>query len=271
VYLPNEIKYVCAPKIEFRLRKLIFMGSKAIGCYCLKNLIERKEELQIEVVALFTNNRKLNDAHESVVSVAEHENIPVYGSLLDLEKHTDVDFIVSVQYHEILKEKHIHKAKRLAINLHMAPLPEYRGCNQFSFAILDSAPTFGTTIHLLDTGIDSGAIIAEKRFAIPQKPNVKYLYELTEKASEELFSETIKDILNGKFTPVEQAHLIPERGTSIHYRNEMNFLKKVDLSWDEEKIDRHIRATYFPPFPPPYASKDGNEIPLSLNWREEIK
>ncbi|MBK8684503.1 MAG: hypothetical protein IPN26_05660 [Bacteroidetes bacterium] len=73
-----------------------------------------------------------------------------------------MDFLISVQYHQILNERHIQKARTLAINLHMAPLPEYRGCNQFSFAILDQYPEFGTTLHVMDERIDHGDILFEK-------------------------------------------------------------------------------------------------------------
>ena len=63
----------------------------------------------------------------------------------------------------------------------MAPLPEYKGCNQFSFAIIDEVNEFGTTIHEIEASIDSGPIIAEKRFFINNNLWVKDLYELTEK------------------------------------------------------------------------------------------
>ena len=33
----------------------------------------------------------------------------------------------------------------------------------------------------------------------------------------------------------------------------MDELKKIDLDWSAEQIERHIRATYFPPFSPPFA------------------
>ncbi len=246
------------------------MGSKSIGSFCLQYILDHQKKLDIEVVALFTNNRQLNNQERSVTTIANENSIPVHGSLEELNQYSDIDFILSVQYHEILKQDHINVANKLAINLHMAPLPEYRGCNQFSFAIIDEAKEFGTTLHRLESGIDNGAILAENRFSIPTNCDVKTLHQLTNKASEELFKNAIANIIAGKFIPIEQAHLIKERGTSLHYRKEINDLKVIDLTWNEEKIDRYIRATYFPPFPPPYAVKDGKQIPLTLNWREEI-
>lgn len=253
------------------MRRLIFLGSKEIGAHCLQTLLKNQESLDIEVTAVFSNNRKLQDNSITVGQLAADNNIPIYTSLNDLETLPEVDFLVSVQYHEILKAKHIQKASKLAINLHMAPLPEYRGCNQFSFAIVDQAKTFGTTIHQLEEGIDSGSIIAETRFPITENETVYELYEKTVDASKELFDTQIKSILNGRFTPIPQHHLEAERGTSYHFRHEINQLKEIDLNWPEEQIDRFVRASYFPPFDPPYAIKDGVKIPLSHNWKEEIK
>ena len=105
----------------------------------------------------------------------------------------NVDFIYSVQYHQILKKEDIQKAGIIALNLHMAPLPEYRGCNQFSFALLDNKKEFGTTIHQLDAQIDHGDLLFEKRFPIPENCWIEQLYSLTYDASLLLFKESLKN------------------------------------------------------------------------------
>ncbi len=259
------------PAMKNNVRRVAFLGSKAIGAFCLNTLLTNRIDLNIEVVLVLTNNRSLSLNEETVADVAKHHGVPTSTSLQSLFNIESLDFIVSVQYHEILMQQHLDCANLLAINLHMAPLPEYRGCNQFSFAILDQAKEFGTTLHKMEAGIDNGAILAEKRFVIPEKCVVHELYNLTLEASKDLFANSIKSIFNGRFTPVEQKYLLKERGTSLHFRNEMAGIKQIDLSWPEEKIDRHIRATYFPPFPPPYAIVDGEKVELTPNWKNEIQ
>ncbi len=230
---------------------IVFLGSKAIGYQCLKYLLEKSSLLNTEVIAVSTSIGKNPLAGtETVEQLCQQHQLPMFEKLSQLPK---CDFIVSVQYHKILKANHIAQAKELAINLHMAPLPEYRGCNQFSFAIVDGAKEFGTTIHQLEEGIDSGAILFEKRFPIPKNCFVKDLYQLTYEHSIQLFQSHISDILTGDYSPISQTDLLSTRSTSYHFRHEINTLKQVDLSWDKEKIERHIRATYFPPFEPPYA------------------
>jgi len=253
------------------LRSLAFLGSKEIGTYCLDHLLRHGDTYEIDVVAVMSNGRQLGTEKTSVLSLAQSHNIPILSELDDLLELPSLDFIVSVQYHEILRHRHIEKAEKLAINLHMAPLPEYRGSNQFSFAILHNRKEFGTTLHQLEPGVDDGAIIAERRFNIPVEATAKTLYERTLHESKMLFDEQIGRILGGRFTLIPQHFLVEERGTEFHYRKEIEQIKQIDLSWPEEKIDRHIRATWFPPFEPPYAMRNGEKISLTPDWRNELK
>jgi len=244
-------------------KKILFLGGKEIGYHCLRYLQENKSELDVEVVAVAAGGRMLFEPELSIEQYCHKEEIPFYTSLAALGHIDSVDFIISVQYHEILKAHHIQKARHIAINLHMAPLPEYRGCNQFTFALLDDAKTFGTTLHQLEPGIDSGAILFEKRFDIPEKCWVLDLYQLTYQHSIDLFQSRIASILKGDYTKTAQADLIAERGTSYHFRNEINTVKVVDKNWPDEKIDRHLRATWFPPFEAPHYFEGGKKVYLS--------
>jgi len=247
-------------------QSVLFLGSKPIGYHCLNYLIQHQDAFNIEIIGLLSNDNTTFDSTLSLKKLAKEYNILLIDALNEMPES---DFIISVQYHEILKKQDIDKAKILAINLHMAPLPEYRGCNQFSFAILDGKKEFGTTIHKMDARIDHGDIIAEKRFPIPTNCWVNELYDLTYSASLSLFQENIANILSNQFTLQTQKDFENERGTSIHFRNEIHDIKRIDLSWDKEKIERHIRATYMPAFEPPYAMIGNEKIYFSTTWNEK--
>ncbi len=231
-------------------KSILFLGSKPIGYQCLAHLISVQEELNVEVAGILTQARKEFSGVNDLATLATAHGIPVFPSL---EALPDCDIIYSVQYHEILRQPHIDRARQIALNLHMAPLPEYRGSNQFSFAILEGKAEFGTTIHRIDTRIDHGEILFEKRFPVPPDCWINELYDLTEKASLELFKETLPQIVAGNYKLTPQQSFEDSRGTSLHFRNEMATLKQIDLSWDADKIARHIRATCMPGFEPPYA------------------
>ena len=151
----------------------------------------------------------------------------------------------------------------------MAPLPEYRGCNQFSFALIDQKTTFGTTFHKMEEGIDSGDILFERRFYINPNWNVKTLYEKTLNETIMLFKENIKAIIDGCYTFTPQQKLINERGTAFHLRSDINKIKCINLSWPKDKILRYFNATYFPPFDPPFALVNGEKIAITPKWISE--
>lgn len=232
-----------------RKKSIVFLGSKPIGYACLQHLIGIQESLKVHLAGVLTQQRNEFSGDSDLAALAGANNIPVFRSLDELP---ECDIIYSVQYHEILKQRHIDKAQQIALNLHMAPLPEYRGSNQFSFAILEGKEMFGTTVHRIDVRIDHGDILAEKRFPVPKNCWVKALYDLTEAASLELFRESLPEIIAGGYTLTSQRSLEEQRGSSLHFRKEMAALKQIDLSWDAEKISRHIRATAMPGFEPPY-------------------
>lgn len=237
--------------------RIVFLGSKPIGYQCLRYLLEKTKELDIEIVGLRTRLRKEFGGEHDLAALAAEQNIPLLQSLDDLP---ECDIIYSVQHHELLQQQHIAKASRIAVNLHLAPLPEYRGCNQFSFAIMDQAPEFGVTLHAIDALIDHGDVLFEQRFSIPDHCWVSDLYEMTFSAALALFRESLKPLLEGNYNRLPQAELKKERSSSLHYRSEIEQLKQIDLDSGAEQIARAIRATYMPGFEPPYALIDGRKV-----------
>jgi methionyl-tRNA formyltransferase len=241
---------------------VFFMGSKNIGSRILIELINFVNyNPEYRIVGVLTNMRG-----SAIKKIVKDNNLTIFKSLDEYIRLDNVDITISIQYHEILKKIHLDVAD-ININLHMAPLPEYRGCNQFTLAILDEKREFGTTLHLIDEGIDSGDILFEKRFSINKDVWVSDLYEQTIKYSIILFKESLNKIFKKDFSPIKQSERIKEFGTRICYRKEIEDLKKVDLSWDEKKIYKHVRATYMPGFEPPYMLINKNKIYLSGTYK----
>ena len=223
------------------------MGSKAIGMDCLKILHHHSKTLNYAIAGILTNQRG-----NEIKEFAKNNSLKLIESLDDYLTLETVDIAISIQYHEILKPLHIAKAKQISVNLHMAPVPEYRGCNQFSYAIIDDAKEFGTTIHIINEKIDGGDILFEARFPIPKNCWVDQLYKITYKKSLELFEASLPCIVSNNIEPKKQSLYKGLRSSSIHYRKDIETLKQIDLSWDQERMAKHIRATSMPGYEPPY-------------------
>ena len=69
-------------------------------------------------------------------------------------------------------------------------------------------------------------ILFESRFEIPKDCWVEDLYELTYQKSINLFLKSLPNLINMNFDLIPQESLYCKRGSSLHYINEINDLKK---------------------------------------------
>ncbi|WP_233704124.1 formyltransferase family protein [Helicobacter mesocricetorum] len=204
------------------MKKVVFLGAKEIGRKCLAEVFARQKELDFTLLSVGTSPRG-----EGVRAFCMQHKIPMIADLDELLK-LDFDILFCVQYHQILQLQHILCAKEIALNLHLAPLPEYRGCNQFSFAILNEDKEFGVSIHKIDSGIDSGDIAFEKRFLIPKDCFVEELVELASEYGFRLFANHLKQMIKGEYRLMPQKEIYATK-REFHLRNEINALKEVNL------------------------------------------
>ena len=237
------------------MKQVVLMGSKDIGFECLKILHDYSTKLEYVIRGVLTNDRG-----NKIQQFAKKNGLRLVESLdeyLTLEK---VDIAISVQYHEILKLRHLAKATQISVNLHMAPLPEYRGCNQFSHAIVDEAEEFGTTIHVMNEKIDGGDILFEERFLMPKDCWIGELYKITCEKSLKLFESSLPRIISNNVDPKKQSLYKNFRQSAIYYRKDIDSLKHIDMSWDCARIERHIRATSMLGHEPPYCLIGGKKV-----------
>jgi hypothetical protein len=90
-----------------------------------------------------------------------------------------------------------------ALNNHAGITPKYRGMNGGYWALATGdAENFGTTVHLVDAGVDTGAVLHQVRGKPGRGDNIA-LYALRLAAmSREICVKGVEDTLEGRFTPV---------------------------------------------------------------------
>jgi methionyl-tRNA formyltransferase len=76
------------------------------------------------------------------------------------------ELILSVAYDRILRAPVLRLPARGCVNFHAGKLPEYRGRNVVNWAILNGEREIGITAHVMDEGIDSGAILLQRTLPI---------------------------------------------------------------------------------------------------------
>lgn len=235
--------------------RIVYLGGKATGADCLRILLDHVRTGDSKIVAVGAAARG-----GGIADIANHAGLTIIDGP---DAIPECDLLISVQYDRILRARHIAKAAAIAVNLHYAPLPEYRGCNQFSLAILEGRQEFGVTLHEIDEGIDSGDILFESRFAVPQDIWVDQLHLLACEKARELFDTSVPKLIAGDYRRRPQSELFETRGEPRHsFRKEIDSLKQIDLTVGRDDIERRIRATAMPGFDPPYATVAGQRIEL---------
>ena len=80
-------------------------------------------------------------------------------------------------------------------NVHAALLPQYRGAAPINWAIINGETETGVTTFFLDQQIDTGRIILQKHFPIPDDADVEYVYDGLMALGADIAEETINLVL----------------------------------------------------------------------------
>lgn len=102
-----------------------------------------------------------------------------------------VDLIVLAGFMRILKEPVLDAFAGRIINVHPSLLPKFPGREAWSQAIAAGATVTGCTVHFVDSGIDTGEIIAQREVAVLPNDTPALLHERIQGAERELYPEVI--------------------------------------------------------------------------------
>ncbi len=113
--------------------------------------------------------------------------------LLKLVSKHQPDLVVSAGFMRILAKEFVTTFK--VINSHPALLPLFPGAHAVRDALAAGATQTGTTIHWVDEGVDTGAVIAQERLEITPTDTEESLHERIKIIERGLIVATIPQIL----------------------------------------------------------------------------
>lgn len=112
------------------------------------------------------------------------------GDWRDLEPGR-CQLVFSVLYDKIIGRDLIDATETI-VNCHPGRLPQYRGARPVNWALRNGEHLHGVTIHIIDTGIDSGPVLGETLFSIwPDTDEVKDVWARTMRHAQLLISDTL--------------------------------------------------------------------------------
>lgn len=138
----------------------------------------------------------------------------------------------------IIKKNIIDGFKDKIVNFHTGVLPEYRGPYSEFWAMYDgNLDKIGTTIHLIDEGIDSGKIIG-KVLVNPKKSDTPETIHIQNvKIGAKFLAKVVKKLLSGKIRTIKQDesiakyHSYPETDQIIELEEKLG--KRFNINFAE--------------------------------------
>lgn len=183
--------------------RIVFMGTPEFAVETLQALVEH----QYNVVAVVTQPDKPVGRHGSVLQPSAVKQYALERGLpvLQPEKMKDPAFVETLRSYQanlqvvvafrMLPEVVWAMPEYGTFNVHAALLPQYRGAAPINWAIINGETQTGVTTFFLDHDIDTGRIILQKPFDIPDTADVEYVYDGLMRLGAEICLETIEAII----------------------------------------------------------------------------
>ena len=187
----------------------MFMGTPEFAVETLKALVEN----HFNVVAVVTQPDKAVGRHQTEVQPSEVKKYALEHHLpvLQPEKMKDPEFVEALRSYQanlqvvvafrMLPEVVWDMPKYGTFNVHAALLPQYRGAAPINWAVINGETQTGVTTFFLDKDIDTGRVIMQKPFDIPDTADVEYVYDGLMHLGAEICLETIQLLMDADGYP----------------------------------------------------------------------
>ncbi len=182
-----------------KIRTAVFISGKGSN---LKNLIKfsLKKVSPIEVNLIVSNNVKAKGLKfaklykiKKKVYNNDKKKILEKKILKDL-KSNNIKLICLAGFMKILSKDFIGKFKGKILNIHPSLLPKYKGLNTHHRAIQNKEKYSGCTVHFVNSKLDSGKIILQKKVKLSKKETPSSLQKKILKHEHILYPRAISKI-----------------------------------------------------------------------------
>jgi len=111
-----------------------------------------------------------------------------------------VDLIALAGFMRILKGDFLRAFEGRIVNIHPALLPAFPGLEAWKQALDHGVKVTGCTVHFVDAGMDSGAIIAQTPVPILDGDTPETLHQRIQAAEHELYPAVVAGLARGEIT-----------------------------------------------------------------------
>lgn len=153
----------------------------------------------------------VNNPDAKMKQLAEEKNIPVISidsKLYSREEHEneimsklieyDIDLIILAGYMRVLSNTFVSQFENQILNIHPSLLPSFPGLNAHKQALDQGVKVSGVTVHLVNSGVDEGLILAQRCVPVFEDDTEEKLSQRILKIEHAIYAETIQKIISGK-------------------------------------------------------------------------
>jgi phosphoribosylglycinamide formyltransferase-1 len=169
----------------------------------LKSLIKfsKQKKSPIIINMNISNNSKAKGLRYSKIykikkKVFDFKNALSEKKVITELKKNNIDLICLAGFMKILSKNFIKNFKGKILNIHPSLLPKYKGLNTHERAIKNKDKYSGCTVHFVNSKLDSGKIINQKKVKISKFDNSKTLAKKILIEEHKLYPAAIMKILS---------------------------------------------------------------------------
>ncbi|WP_440643510.1 phosphoribosylglycinamide formyltransferase [Candidatus Pelagibacter sp. HIMB123] len=118
------------------------------------------------------------------------------NKLLSILKKNNIEMICLAGFMKILSKNFIKKFKGKILNIHPSLLPKYKGLNTHQRVLNNKEKYSGCTVHFVNSRLDSGIIILQKKVKISKKDTESSLAKKILVQEHKLYPKAILKVFN---------------------------------------------------------------------------
>lgn len=102
-----------------------------------------------------------------------------------------VELVVLAGFMRILKAPMLSAFPQRVVNIHPSLLPKFPGLESWKQALAAGENVTGCTVHYVDDGIDSGALIAQRQVPVMERDTPESLHARIQEAEHQLYPDVL--------------------------------------------------------------------------------
>ena len=198
--------------IEDPLRLAVLISGGGSGLASLLKFQEKEPRSHRTVLVLADSQDAGGLEHGRKLGI-ESKGIPVPSELPISERRlahqemvegtlqsVDAELVVLSGYMRILTPSFVGKWKGRIINVHPSLLPDFPGAHAHRDVLSSGVTMTGCTVHLVDEGVDSGPILAQREVPVMPDDDESSLQERVKLVEHVLYPEVIDSLCTGQIS-----------------------------------------------------------------------